>query len=83
VTEVGEKVAVIGSPKGLETTVSDGIVSAVREVPGFGSVIQTTAPISPGSSGSPVVNMKAEVLGVASAQIKGGQKSLLQNYKYI
>jgi len=73
VPEVGEKVVIIGSPVGLESTVSDGIISAVRDVPGFGNIIQTTAPISPGSSGSPVVNMNGEVWGVASAQMREGQ----------
>ena len=71
--EVGERVIVIGNPLGLEQTVSDGIVSAVREVPSFGKVIQITAPISPGSSGSPVVNMKGEVIGVATFQAVKGQ----------
>ncbi len=61
----GERIAVIGSPRGLEQTVSDGIVSAVREIPGFGTIIQMTAAISPGSSGSPVLNMRGEVIAVA------------------
>ncbi|MCK4525836.1 tetratricopeptide repeat protein [candidate division WOR-3 bacterium] len=71
--EVGEKVLVIGSPLGLERTVTDGIVSAVREIPGFGKIIQITAPVSLGSSGSPVVNMKGEVIGVATFLILEGQ----------
>jgi tetratricopeptide (TPR) repeat protein len=73
VSEVGERVAVIGSPLGLERTVSDGIVSAVREIPGFGNIYQITAPISAGSSGSPVVNMEGEVIGIATFQLVEGQ----------
>lgn len=71
--EVGEKVIVIGSPFGLETTVSDGIVSATREIKNRGKIIQITSPISPGSSGSPVLNLQGEVIGVASFQIYEGQ----------
>ena len=71
--DVGENVVVIGSPFGLEQTVTDGIVSAVRDIQGFGHIIQITAPASPGSSGSPVVNMKGKVIGVASFQIVEGQ----------
>src|SRR3990170_3120283 len=71
--EVGEQVIVIGNPLGLEQTASDGIVSAVREIPGFGKIIQITAPVSPGSSGSPVVNMKGEVIGVATFIMLEGQ----------
>ncbi len=71
--EAGERIIVIGNPLGLEQTVSDGIVSAVREIPGFGKIIQITAPLSAGSSGSPVVNMKGEVIGVATFQIIEGQ----------
>jgi S1-C subfamily serine protease len=71
--EVGERIFVIGTPLGLEKTVSDGIVSAVREIPEFGKIIQLTAPISPGSSGSPVVNMKGEVVGVATFFVIAGQ----------
>lgn len=70
---VGEQIVVIGNPLGLEQTVSDGIVSAVREIPIFGKIIQISAPISPGSSGSPVVNLKGEVIGVATFQMVEGQ----------
>ena len=73
VPEVGERIIVYGSPLGLEKTVSDGIVSAIREIPGYGKLIQITAPISPGSSGSPVLNMKGEVIGIATFQIVEGQ----------
>jgi tetratricopeptide (TPR) repeat protein len=71
--EEGESVVVIGNPFGLEGSVSNGIVSAVREIPGYGKIIQITAPISPGSSGSPVVNMRGEVIGVATLQAAEGQ----------
>jgi len=73
VPEVGERILVYGSPLGLEKTVSDGIISAIREVPGYGKLIQITAPISPGSSGSPVLNMKGEVIGIATFQMVEGQ----------
>src|SRR2546423_4851897 len=69
----GESIVVIGNPFGLEGSVTNGIVSAVRDIPGFGRIIQITAPISPGSSGSPVVNMQGQVIGVATLQIAGGQ----------
>ncbi len=69
----GESVVVIGNPLGLEGSVTNGIVSAVRDIPTFGRIIQITAPISSGSSGSPVVNMQGQVIGVATLQITGGQ----------
>lgn len=71
--EVGQPVMVIGSPLGLEGTVSDGIVSAVRDISNLGKILQITAPISKGSSGSPVLNMKGEVIGVATLYAKEGQ----------
>jgi tetratricopeptide (TPR) repeat protein len=73
IPEVGERVIVIGTPLGLDKTVSDGIVSAVRDIPAFGKIIQLTAPISPGSSGSPVINMKGEVIGIATFFVVAGQ----------
>jgi tetratricopeptide (TPR) repeat protein len=69
----GESVVVIGNPFGLEGSVTNGIVSAVRDIPTFGRIIQITAPISPGSSGSPVVNMQGQVIGVATLQVTSGQ----------
>ena len=71
--DVGERIVVIGNPLGLEASVSDGIVSARRKVEPFGSVIQITSPISPGSSGSPVFSMRGEVIGVATFQAREGQ----------
>jgi tetratricopeptide (TPR) repeat protein len=69
----GESIVVIGNPYGLEGSVSNGIVSAVREISGYGKIIQITASISPGSSGSPVVNMLGQVVGVATLQASEGQ----------
>jgi S1-C subfamily serine protease len=69
----GEPIFVIGNPLKLEGSVSDGIVSAVREVPNVGRIIQITAPISHGNSGSPVFNMHGQVLGVVTIKVTNGQ----------
>ena len=69
--EVGEHVVVLGSPLGLEQTVSDGMVSAIRTIRDRGEFLQISAPISPGSSGGPVVNMAGQVIGIATFQVRG------------
>ncbi len=69
----GEHILVVGSPFGLELTVSDGIVSAVRDLPNIGKIVQLTAPMSTGSSGGPAVNMAGEVIGIVTFQILEGQ----------
>ncbi len=68
-----EKIMVLGSPMGLEKTVTEGIVSALRTIHKKEDIFQISAPISKGSSGSPVINMRGEVIGVATFQIVDGQ----------
>jgi serine protease Do len=74
---VGERVISIGNPLGLEHTLTDGLVSARRMFQGR-PMIQMSAPVSPGNSGGPLFNMRAEVIGVTTAQL-GGPWSRAQN----
>ena len=69
---VGDRVVAIGSPLGLEETVSDGIVSAVRD-DGDKKWIQTTAPVSHGNSGGPLLDMSNHVVGVITWGKENGQ----------
>ena len=74
--KVGQWVLAIGSPFGLEHTVTAGIVSAKGRVIGSGpydDFIQTDASINPGNSGGPLINMTGEVIGVNTIIIAGGQ----------
>ena len=76
--EIGDWVLAIGSPFGLENTVTAGIVSAKGRssiVPNrqFQSFIQTDAAINPGNSGGPLVDMAGEVIGINTAILTGGQ----------
>ncbi len=75
-TEVGSWVLAIGSPFGLEQTVTAGIVSAKGRIIGSGpydDFIQTDASINPGNSGGPLLNLDGEVIGINTAIIKSGQ----------
>ncbi len=69
---IGETIYVCGNPKGLEGTFSDGIISSIRRG-AADTHFQMTAPISPGSSGGPVVNARGEVIGVSSRIMEAGQ----------
>jgi len=74
--KVGEWVMAVGSPFGLEQTVTAGIVSAKGRVIGSGpydDFIQTDASINPGNSGGPLINMEGEVVGINTAIIASGQ----------
>lgn len=70
---VGAPLIVIGSPLGLENTVSTGIVSGHRKEPAGYQLIQITAPASPGSSGGPVLSLDGTVIGIAVSQMRSGQ----------
>lgn len=70
--KVGDRVVAIGAPLGLENTVSEGIVSAIREN-ASSRIIQTTASISPGSSGGPLLNEYGKVIGLTTATVRDGQ----------
>jgi putative serine protease PepD len=70
--QVGQTVLAFGSPFGLDGTLTEGIVSARRDVPGIGGgmarrLIQTDAPINPGNSGGPLVDRRGRVIGVNTA----------------
>ena len=74
--KVGEWVLAVGSPFGLEQTVTAGIVSAKGRAIGSGpydDFIQTDASINPGNSGGPLVNLNGEVVGINTAIIAQGQ----------
>ena len=70
--KIGETVYVAGNPKGLEGTFSNGIISSRRDRYAK-ERLQMTAPISPGSSGGPVLNSKGEVIGISFMTLVGGQ----------
>ena len=69
--KVGEAVYAVGSPQGLELSLSDGIVSQLRGGPP--PFIQTTAAISPGSSGGGLFDAEGRLVGITSFYLKGGQ----------
>ena len=73
VLSVGESVFAIGSPLGLERTVTEGILSTkTREMGGL-LYLQTTAQINPGNSGGPLFNLSGEVIGVTNMKVTSGE----------
>lgn len=70
--KVGENVITIGNPRGLENTLSTGIISGVRVIDGI-TLLQTTTPVSPGSSGGPLMTMNGRVVGVTTFYLKESQ----------
>ena len=80
--QVGQAVLAFGSPFGLDGTLTQGIVSARRDLPSMGGqvrgLIQTDATINPGNSGGPLVNARGEVIGVNTAILSrsGGSQGI-------
>src|SRR6266540_3233171 len=70
---VGDPVFAIGSPLGLERTVTEGIVSNARRAMGGLIYLQTSAPINPGNSGGPLFNERGEVVGITSRKVSTGE----------
>jgi hypothetical protein len=71
--QVGDKVYTLGNPLGVyQNTLSDGILSGVRQMDGF-KILQMSAPISHGSSGSPVFDAHGNVVGIAEALVAEGE----------
>jgi hypothetical protein len=68
----GTSVFAIGNPRGLEKSISNGVVSGIRTI-GKRELIQITTPISPGSSGGPVFDSSGKVIGVTVGSIEDGQ----------
>src|SRR5919201_4168889 len=70
---VGERVFAVGSPLGLERTVTEGIVSTkTRQIQGE-LYLQTTTQINPGNSGGPLFNLRGEVVGITNMKITFGE----------
>jgi serine protease Do len=70
---VGERVFAIGSPLGLERTVTEGILSTKTREMGGTLYLQTTAQINPGNSGGPLFNLSGEVIGVTNMKVTAGE----------
>jgi S1-C subfamily serine protease len=69
----GTDVAVIGNPEGFENTITEGLISGIRNIDDYNQIFQFSAPISKGSSGSPVFNTNNEVIGMVSSFLEHGQ----------
>jgi len=70
---VGEKVYAIGAPQGLELTLSDGLIASLRKLPSGETIIQTSAPISKGSSGGGLFDSNGRLIGITSYFARMGQ----------
>jgi len=72
--KVGQKVYAVGAPKGLELTLSEGIISSLREMGEGSRHLQITAPISPGSSGGGLFDEEGRLIGLPTFYLAEGQQ---------
>ncbi|MBC4018961.1 trypsin-like peptidase domain-containing protein [Siccirubricoccus deserti] len=70
--DVGERAFTLAAPSGLELTLGDGLVSSLRSVRGI-QVVQTSAPMSPGSSGGALLDAKGNLIGILAFDVRGVQ----------
>jgi hypothetical protein len=70
---VGDPVVIVGSPRGLEGTVTAGILSSVRDTGEGFKILQTDAAVNPGNSGGPLVNHKGQAVGVVSFKLRSAE----------
>ncbi len=71
--QLGQRLLAVGAPLGLEWTVSDGIVSGIRDIPEAGPSLQHTAAVSGGSSGGPLLDMSGRVVAIQTSCITIGK----------
>lgn len=71
---IGERVYAIGTPEGLELTLSEGLISGLRKINDGGLLIQTTAPISHGSSGGGLFDANGKLVGITAFKLEAGQQ---------
>lgn len=70
--EIGERVYAVGNPKGLSNTLTEGLVSGLRQMHGI-TLIQTSAPVSPGSSGGALIDAQGNLVGITTFILKDAQ----------
>jgi S1-C subfamily serine protease len=73
VVTVGEPLVIVGSPRGLEGTVTSGILSSVRDSGEGFTVLQTDAAVNPGNSGGPLANSRGQAIGVVSSKVRSAE----------
>jgi serine protease Do len=73
---VGQACYAIGNPRGLERSVSEGIISTLKRIMDGRTHLQTTAAVNPGNSGGPLFNLKGEVIGVVDLKVSGQSEGL-------